>query len=39
VLAAEFFLGMPHQIFGAVQPAADVGADRDFVATDRLQIE
>jgi hypothetical protein len=32
----SFFSHVRDQVLGAVEPAADVGADRDVVAADRL---
>ena len=37
--AAQLLLGMRDQILGAVEPAADVGAERDVVAADLLGFE
>ena len=36
-LAAELLLGVRDQVFGAVEPAADVGAEGDVVAADLLR--
>src|SRR3546814_16951761 len=38
-LAAQLLLRVPDQVLGAVEPAADVGAERDIVAADRAGLE